>query len=489
LREEIVVIRRIYTHARDTPDRTAVLYDKEHVSYRQFANLIDTSRRHLADQGLPGDGIAVLAVASVLDSWILALALRSLGLTTIVLRVRDDIDRLGLRDIRCVVATDERSEFAVDRVSAGHRLIRVPQSIYAGTMSGAAPGMPDMPVSPGGHIQLTSGTTGIYKKILIDPAGEAMLVRHRQEVYEISDRSVVNASNFGAWTSIGYQFPAATWDAGGTVVLCEAPNERHGLQYDGITHVYMIPRMLAALLAAPAGAFKRDDGMRLFVGGGPLPPASAQAAKARLTSHLHTFFAASEAGVIAVTPIEQAEDLRWHRILASRDVQIVDANDRPVPAGQVGLMRVNTIGNVTGYLDDETASRSFFHDGYFYSGDLGVIRADGRLALHGRVTDVVNVLGDKVAAGPIEDTLQQQWGVAGVCVVSMPDATGEEIIHVAIEAPHPVPQSDLATGLAATLPSACRVQVRHIDLLPRNSMGKIQRDALKQWLRLRASAQ
>ncbi len=482
------MVRTIYAHARQTPDRVAILYDGERLSYRQFARLIDTSRRHLTLQGLPGDGIAVLAVASVLDGWILALALRSLGLTTIILRARDDIGQLGLRDIRCVVATDERSEFAVDRISAGHRLIRVPRSIYAGAMAGAAPAMPDMPASPGGHIQLTSGTTGRYKKILIDPAGEAMLVRHRQNVYEISDQSVVNASNFGGWTSIGYQFPAATWDAGGSVVLCEAPNERLGLQYDGITHVYMIPRMLTGLLAAPAGAFNRDDRMRLFVGGGPQSPTVAQAAKARLTSQISTFFAASEAAVIALTPIEQAEDLRWHRILGSRDFQIVDANDRPVPAGQVGLARVNTIGNVTGYLDDETASRSFFHDGYFYPGDLGVLDADGRFALHGRVTDVVNVLGDKVAAGPIEETLQQRWGVTGVCVISMPDHAGEEIIHVMIEASPPVPQTDLTAGLGEVLPSACRVEVRYIEILPRNSMGKIQRDALKQWLRQPANS-
>jgi len=52
------------------------------------------------------------------------------------------------------------------------------------------------------------------------------------------------------------------------------------------------------------------------------------------------------------------------------------------------------------------ATRDFFRDGYFYPGDVGLFGPDGRLSLRGRVSEVVNVLGLKIATGGIEQALQ-----------------------------------------------------------------------------------
>ena len=429
-----MIAELIYAHAGRTPDRNAIVYNNVRISYRQFARLIDASRHFLSQQGLPGDGVAVLPIASVMDAWIHGLALRILGLTTVIVRSLAEIARLGLGDLRCVVALDDGRDLGQSRLPIGCRVIRIPRTLLADAMAGAAPQTPEMPARIGGHIQLTSGTTGSYKKILIDPECEAVLSRHRQKAMQISKRSVFALFNFGGWTMVGYQFAASTWDAGGCVVLYEGPDKSQAFRHDGITHAVMVPHMLTPVLAAPAASLRRNDRMRLFVTGAPLSLALAQQAQARLTTQVHTYLGSSEASAIAVTRVDKPEDIRWHRILGSRKVEIVDENDRPVPAGQIGRVRIGTIGNVTSYLGDEAASREFFRHGYFYSGDLGIIRADGRLALEGRVTDVVNILGDKVAVGPIEEALQQQLRVTGVCVFSMPDETGEEIIHVTIEA-------------------------------------------------------
>jgi acyl-coenzyme A synthetase/AMP-(fatty) acid ligase len=483
-----VIVSKIYAHARQTPDRTALVFNNNRLSYRRFAELIDASRRYLVAQELPGDGVAVLVIASILDAWIQGLALRSLGLTTVIVRSPDEIDRLGLSDISCVVTTEaeRRADVEAACTRARRRFIRVPRAVYADATAGAALKMSDLPGSLGGHILLTSGTTGIYKKILHDPAVEAALFKFRQQLFEISRRSIVNGFNFGGWTGVGYLIGTSTWDVGGRVILYQGPNKYESFRYGGITQAFLVPGMLTELLGAPASALRRDDRMRLFVTGGPLSQVAVQEARARLTSRIYTYVGCTEASVFALTPIEQAEDLRWHRLVASRKVEIVDDGDRPVPAGQMGLVRVDTFGGVEGYFRDEETSRAFFRDGYFYPGDLGVIGADGRLALDGRVTDVVNVLGSKFAAGPIEDALQRQLGVAGVCVFSMPDEAGEEIIHVAIESPRPLSQTEVVAALAEALPGTYPTRIHVSDMLPRNSMGKIQRDELRQRLRMPA---
>src|SRR5208282_4878787 len=95
---------KIYTQARETPDKTAIVFNNRKFSYRLFACLIEISRRYLAAQGIAGEGVAVLPTGLMVNTWALGLALRNLGLTTLTVNSQDEIGGLGLPDIRCVVA-------------------------------------------------------------------------------------------------------------------------------------------------------------------------------------------------------------------------------------------------------------------------------------------------------------------------------------------------------------------------------------------------
>ncbi len=74
------------------------------------------------------------------------------------------------------------------------------------------------------------------------------------------------------------------------------------------------------------------------------------------------------------------------RVYAGVDVQAVDAEDRPLPAGTEGILRIRSELCVDRYDDDPVASAQVFRDGWFYPGDLGAVSADGRLDVTGRVT-------------------------------------------------------------------------------------------------------
>ena len=106
------------------------------------------------------------------------------------------------------------------------------------------------------------------------------------------------------------------------------------------------------------------------------------------------------------------------------------------------------------------------------------MREDGRIALQGRVTEVINVNGHKISPGPIEDRLREAMGVDGVCLLSMQDDRGEEELYLVVEATTPVDTATLAGVLRAELHGFPGVHVQYTGALPRNAMGKVLRQAL-----------
>ena len=136
------------------------------------------------------------------------------------------------------------------------------------------------------------------------------------------------------------------------------------------------------------------------------------------------------------------------------------------------------MGNPTGYLGDAAASRAFFREGYFYPGDLGVLRADGRLAVRGRVSEVINLAGAKIAVAPIEEELRRLFEVGAVCVLSSQNSTAAEEVHVMIETARPIDRVRMAAALAGALKGAPIGGVHFVATFPRNDMGKIQRHEL-----------
>jgi acyl-coenzyme A synthetase/AMP-(fatty) acid ligase len=236
--------------------------------------------------------------------------------------------------------------------------------------------------------------------------------------------------------------------------------------------------MLALILLAPEEVTLRNDAMTLIVGAGVLSQADWRAARERLTRDVRTGYGSTEAGPCALTRVETPQDLVWHQIYPAFQVQVVDDQHQPLPAGRSGAVRVRTSG-IDGYLGDEETTRAFFRDGFFYPGDLGVLREDGRLQIQGRVTDVINVMGDKLATTPIETALQEALGAKAVCVFSAPGEGGEEAVHVAVQPGGPVGPEALKAALLAALPRVRAAHVHAVTDFPRNHMGKIDRVALK----------
>ena len=99
--------------------------------------------------------------------------------------------------------------------------------------------------------------------------------------------------------------------------------------------------------------------------------------------------------------------------------------------GEEGEIRLKGPQVIRGYLDASLDAEAFDDDGYFRSGDLGIVDADGYVTITGRLKDVIIRHGENISAKEVEDLLYAHPAVADVAVIGLPDPkTGERACAV-----------------------------------------------------------
>jgi acyl-CoA synthetase (AMP-forming)/AMP-acid ligase II len=470
----------IFEWAERTPNKVAAVHNGASLSYLTFAQRIALTRGHFASRGIAGEGSAIIAIRHAMDFWVVSLALRSLGVTTMPVGDAESAANAGLPDLLCVVKSPSETWPGLRELCADRGWTLVEPALQGEPPLDLDP--QKVTVQPGGQILQTSGTTGVFKKVLIDPSFEEALSRARNTSKGLGYDSVHVAFAFPPWSGVGYKDPASAWLVGATVIIHQSNQQHAALSFPGVTHAVMTPPTLAALLGMPKDAFPRNEALHLTLAAGSITPSQLAEAKARITPHIFCRINATEAARYAYTPLETDEDQRWHRPAPGAVVEIVDDDDRPTPLGEVGRVRVSTADGPTGYLHDEEATRAFFKHGFFYPGDLAIMRQDGRFALQGRATDVINVQGFKISPAPLEDAIREALGVSGACLFTLQDEQGFEGLHVVIESGSPV-SIDRLTQVLELWCETWGFQSAHVHSLaslPRNPNGKMLRAAARQ---------
>jgi acyl-CoA synthetase (AMP-forming)/AMP-acid ligase II len=148
-----------------------------------------------------------------------------------------------------------------------------------------------------------------------------------------------------------------------------------------------------------------------------------------------------------------------------------------------GELRLKGTQCFLGYVDPELDGDAFDDAGWFRTGDLGEIDAAGNVRITGRLKDVIIRNAENISALEIEDVLLRHPGVREAAVIGLPDArTGERVCAVVVAEP----------GCTVTLPQLaehcrgqgmarqkCPEQVELVDVLPRNAMGKVRVQELR----------
>ena len=168
------------------------------------------------------------------------------------------------------------------------------------------------------------------------------------------------------------------------------------------------------------------------------------------------------------------------------DIRVVDFDGRECGPGEEGELRVKGPQMIRGYVDATLDADAFDSQGFFRTGDLGVVEPSGHVRITGRSKDVIIRNAENISAQEIENVLYTHPKIADVAVIGLPDArTGERCCAVVVlaagESTLTIP--DLAQFCADNGLAKQKVpeQIELVDVLPRNAMGKI----LKQDLRTR----
>jgi fatty-acyl-CoA synthase len=156
------------------------------------------------------------------------------------------------------------------------------------------------------------------------------------------------------------------------------------------------------------------------------------AAKTPWLTQITPYGATEGGGVIALSHLDDPLETRLTtagRPFAGFEAKIVDPGTREeLPRGERGEIAYRGPGMFEGYYKDpEQTAVAVSEDGFFHSGDLGSMDAEGRLSYHGRIKDMLKVGGENVAAAEIEGFLAEHPAISEVQVVAAPDRRYDEV--------------------------------------------------------------
>lgn len=254
---------------------------------------------------------------------------------------------------------------------------------------------------------------------------------------------------------------------------------------DPISIFPAVNTLFNGLLNHPGFARLDFSSLRLCFGGG----AAVQKAVAERWKHVTGLpliegYGLSETSPVAIVNPTNATDYSGDIgfPLPSTDVVMLDGNEREVPMGEAGEVAIRGPQVMKGYwkLPDETRA-SFSPEGYFKTGDIGIMNPEGRVRIIDRKKDMILVSGFNVYPNEIEQVVMQHPGVLECAVVGLPSEESGEMVKLYVVKKDPaVTEADLRAWCAQHLTGYKRPQeIEFRDELPKSNTGKLLRRTLR----------
>lgn len=329
----------------------------------------------------------------------------------------------------------------------------------------------------------SSGTTGMPKAVRHTHASLGVAIRHWRDALGLtpSDRmqvmtppshilgllNIVMALDTGTWIRLHRRFDI---DA----ML------RH-IESDRITIEMAVAPIALALSAHPHLEDHDLSSLRYIMWcATPVTESVAGAVSARTGVPWVTAYGASELPVISCNDLHGARLDTVGRAVAGVDIRTVSLETgAPVGPGEDGEIQVRSDSAMAGYIPDRWTAEAF-SDGWYRTGDIGNLDADGWLRITDRAKEMIKVRGFQVAPAEIEAVLHGHAEVEDCAVFGVPAADGEAII-AAVRASGPVDAEALAALVADRLASYKRPsKVVIVDEIPRLPSGKVLRRVLRE---------
>jgi malonyl-CoA/methylmalonyl-CoA synthetase len=246
-----------------------------------------------------------------------------------------------------------------------------------------------------------------------------------------------------------------------------------------------VPTFYTRLLASPRLTREAVAGMRLFVSGSaPLLAQTHVAFEARTGSRVLERYGMTETGMTASNPLDgERRAGSVGRALPGVSLRVADRDGRLLGPDDVGVLEVKGPNVFQGYWrNSEKTAEAFRPDGWFVTGDLATIGADGYVTIVGRDKDLIISGGLNVYPREVEEALDALPGVVESAVIGAPHPDlGEAVVAVLSVSDDP---GDVAAALRDRLAGfKLPKRVEIVEALPRNAMGKVEKAALRERFR------
>lgn len=509
------IVEAVHDHAHQQPERPAIIFDGEVISYGRLYAGVERFARALLDAGLQaGDRVglflencpefATAYLGAHLAGGVVTLIntqYRQVELSHILTDAEvsycvtspsgvGELQALALPALRMLIVVGEpKPATAATNASMPVQTAAFEAFLQTGESGGEASAlrMPD-----GGApaaIGYTSGTTGRSK---------GALLLHRNLIANISgittawrwtpgDRLLLTLPLFhthGLMVGLhGTLYMGACvvlrrkFDATGALALFEAD--------PAISLFFGVPTMYSRLVAEAQRRGAPQRPLRLFVSGSaPLSPHLFAEFERLFGQRILERYGMTETGMNLTNPYDgERRPGTVGGPFPGQEARIVNVSSRAVsPPGEIGEIEVRGPHVFAGYINrPDATAEAFSPDGWFRTGDLGSVSEDGYYTITGRARELIISGGYNIYPREIEDVLAAHPGVAEVAVLGAPDADmGEQVVAVIVPAVgETLLAEDLITYCRERLASYKKPRrVVFVEMLPRNALGKVQKHLL-----------
>jgi len=466
-------------------DRRALQADDGALSYAELARAAGGHAARLAAMGIaPGARVAVWAQPSI-RTFVATVGQLLGGYVTVPLN-----PKLGARELRHIL--DDAQPEAVFAADLDAVRARTPKA-HLVTMEQASPPRREVDDDPA-LLLYTSGTTGAPKGAVIPARAVAANIDALAERWRWTDADTVvhalpifhvHGLVLGALGSLRVGGALRAFGKFEPARIAAALQGEATVSFNVPT---MIHRLLDAAEQDPEIA-RALAGPRLLISGSAGLPVREHRRMEALTGRgIHERYGLTETLInCAVPAYEPPRPGYVGPPLPGVELRLVDDERRPLASDDdatLGEIAVRGPSVFSGYLNRPEATAAVRDiEGWFYTGDLATRTPDGHLRIVGRRSvDLIKTGGYKVGAGEIEAVLLEHPQVREVAVVGVPDDDlGQRIVAFVVprDPSTPPPAQALIDRVASELtPHKRPREVRMVDGLPRNAMGKVQKKKL-----------
>ncbi|MGY1615345.1 AMP-binding protein [Geodermatophilus sp. SYSU D00691] len=463
------------------------------LSYARLETLACRVAGGLAARGFrPGDVLAVLAPN--LPEWpVVMLGAQLAGGAVTPINPLWTAEELAhqLRDsgARTLVTVGPFADKA--RAAGATDVLVIGEDSFASLIAAGEP-CPDVRIDPARDVALlpySSGTTGLpkgvrltHRNVVADVCQSRAVIAMRDDDVMIGVLPFFHVAGFCASICL-------TLDAGATVVTLPRFDLEAALQLVERYRATLLPSAPPVVLAlARSPVVDRYDLSSLdavMCGSAPLSAELEQEAARRLGRPVLQVY-----GLTETSPILSIcrRDGSGHTpgavgtLVPGTEARLVDpATGADVPAGATGELWFRGPQVMAGYLGDPAATAAAIDDdGWFRSGDLGTVTADGEVFVVDRVKELIKVSGFQVAPAELEALLVTHPGVLDAAVIGRPDArTGERPVAFVVPRGTLDPAELVEWAAARTAHYKRLAGVEVVEAVPRSPAGKILRRALR----------